>query len=84
MRDRSDTSAASARNAALKPEIVERRRPQQVAEIADLRQRASDFFARVAVAVEIELDLHRRQRLPGLVVQLARNAPPLVLLRAQQ
>ena len=44
----------------------------------------ADQLTRLASALEVELDLHRGQHLARLVVQLARDAPALVLLRAEQ
>ena len=84
MRVRRAKSSTSARSAGSRPEVVEHRRPQQVAQVAHLRQRAAHHLARLGAAVEVELDLDRGEHLPGLVVQLAGDAPALVLLRAQQ
>ena len=37
-----------------------------------------------ALAQRLQIQFHRRQRLPGLVVQFARQPPPLLLLRFDQ
>src|SRR5881628_1290821 len=63
---------------------VERRGPQQIAQVANLGERLPHHLARLAASLEVELDLDRGQHLAGLVVELAGDAPPLVLLGAQE
>ena len=65
------------------PEIVQRGGTQQVAQVAHLVERAADQRSGLLPPVQLQLDLHRRQHLAGFVVQLTRDAPPLVLLHAQ-
>ena len=56
------------------------RRPRRLARLADpLRRLPGDARLRA-----VELQQHRGQRLPDLVVQLARDPQPLVLLSAQR
>ena len=89
---RSANVSASRSSAAREAEVVQRRRPQLDREAPHVLERADDELSQVGLgalaprpsprrADRLQPEQDRRQRLARLVVQLAREAPALQLLR---